>query len=169
MYICIQGRWGRGLCGPRTPGTRSIAPGPLPANKKTFFPSSFRTKLWETEREPTGAMKTKKRADERMHSLTASFLSFSPDAKHPVGGETPPARGRPCRSQFTKLQLLMCKRASTCYIASPGNRLYDKIAVSGEWVQGQCPCWGGGAKPPMVSLNRHISPAFLFYGCRCLE
>ncbi|MBR3905120.1 MAG: hypothetical protein IKJ51_05360, partial [Clostridia bacterium] len=79
------------------------------------------------------AMKTKKRAAERMHSLTASFLSFSPDAKHPAGGVShrqPVARSAGIQlaktqsffakrflrdgsagNQFAKFQLLICEKA----------------------------------------------------------
>ncbi|MBR3905697.1 MAG: hypothetical protein IKJ51_08345, partial [Clostridia bacterium] len=56
-------------------------------------------------------MKTKKTAAERRLSLTASFLSFSPDAKHPTGGVShrQPVGGRQCRSPFAKTHSFSAK------------------------------------------------------------
>ena len=52
-------------------------------------------------------MKTKK---ERLREFSHRFfLSFSPDALHPVGGIPPPARVRLCRSQFAILQFAFAK------------------------------------------------------------
>ena len=65
---------------------------------------------------PTGAMKTKKRAAERIHSLTASFLPFSPDAQasgwrcttaQPVGRVAVPL---PIRNAI----IVACNRVSAC-------------------------------------------------------
>ena len=95
---------------PPYPGSRAIGPAPFLRWRKHIVQTSFRMIIWGTEKEPTGAMKTKKRAAERMHSLTASFLSFSPDAKHPVGGVSHrPARGWLCRTQFAKTHSFSAK------------------------------------------------------------
>ncbi|MBQ4640627.1 MAG: hypothetical protein IJB69_08960 [Clostridia bacterium] len=79
-------------------------------------------------------MKTKKRAAERMHSLTASFLSFSPDAKHPVGGVShrqPVARS--AGIQLAKIQSFSAKGflRGGCAAANSQsfNRSFAKICV----------------------------------------
>ena len=67
--MLLEERPSRGLRSPRTP-TRGIAPGPFLRRRKLFLPSSFRMKLKDPKREPTGAMKTKKKPVEK-----ACFLS----------------------------------------------------------------------------------------------
>ena len=67
--MLLEERPSRGLRSPRPP-TRGIAPGPFLRRRKLFLPSSFRMKLKDPKREPTGAMKTKKKPVEK-----ACFLS----------------------------------------------------------------------------------------------
>ncbi len=75
-------------------------------------------KLWETDRAPTGAMKTKKRAAERMHSLTAFFVfpgctasGWRCSTAQPVGGCATPNSQSFIRS-FAKGFLRVAVRAS---------------------------------------------------------
>ena len=119
--------------------------------------SIFRMLIEETKTEPTGAMKTKKRAAERMHSLTASFLSFSPDAKHPVGGvphRQPVGSSAAANSQshnvpfakgflrvavphpIRKNTFVLCKNMCAWCSASPGNCMKDTVCCIRKRVQG---------------------------------
>ena len=167
----------RGLLAPRTPRGRAISPAPFLRLRKLNEQGFSACGLGKTEREHTEAMKTKKRAVERMHSLTASFLSFFPDAKHPaVGVPHRPARGaavpQPARkaatficegvsacgsagTQFAKFQSFFCTDVCACYVVSPGPRLRDMNCQFRHRVKGRCPLWGAGVKPRMVS---HASP-----------
>ena len=77
--------------------------------------------LGEPTREPTGAMKTKKRAAERMYSLTASFLSFSPDAQHPVGGVPPPSPWAAVPQPTRKVTMFLLQRGF-CVARSTGTQ-----------------------------------------------
>ena len=160
-----------GACAVPVPLTRAIDPGPNLRRRRLLLHSSFRMLLGRTGREPTGAMKTKKRAAERMHSLTASFLSFSPDAKHPVGGVPPPARGRQCRSQLAKSQCSFCKGVSACSCGAPNSQKHIRslqkyvcmlLCFTGTLFarytlqypvpgQGAMPLVGGRGKAPQVS------------------
>ena len=160
-----------GACAAPVPRTRGIAPGPNLRRRRLLLHSSFRMLLGRTGREPTGAMKTKKRAAERMHSLTASFLSFSPDAKHPaVGVSHRPTRGWLCHTQFAKMQSSFAKgflrgpqcghpirkvsivhlRKIVCVVLCFTGELYERYSLlHPELGPGHCP--GAGVKPRIVS------------------
>ena len=47
----------QGLSQPLYPCGRAIGPAPILRYRKLIVQTSFRMKLWKTEREPTGAMK----------------------------------------------------------------------------------------------------------------
>ena len=145
----------QGAMRPPYPRTRGIAPGPNLRWRRYYQQMFFRMLIGETEREPTGAMKTKKRAVERMHSLTASFLSFSPDAQHPVGGVSHrPARGRLCRSQLAKIQ---SSSANVCLRDALFHRemvWMIHIDISGIGCRVNDPA-GGWGETPQVSPTQH--------------
>ena len=163
---------GRGLCAPRSPGSRGIAPAPILRYRRLLFQTSFRMLLEETEREPTGAMKTKKRAAERMHSLTASFCRFPRmhsirsavfHTAQPVGGSAaassqrnnlPLQRGfcvAPVAHPICKETIFLCKRMCACYFAAPGNCLFDMNCSFRKKGQGAMPLVGCRGEAPQVS------------------
>ena len=146
----------RGLCSPCTP-QQGHRPCTRSATQKTVFPNFFPHAAWRTNtREPTGSMKTKKRAAERMHSLTASFLSFSPDAKHPVGGVShrqPVARS--AGIQLAKFQSFICENLCACCTVPPGNCLCDKKSRFRKMGAGSMTLLGCGAKPHRFPAQYH--------------
>ena len=143
LSACRLGeRWGRGM----------IPPAPVLRLRKLIVQTSFRMKLQVTEREPTGAMKTKKKPAEKACAFSPGlFLSFSPDALHPAGGGTPPARERQCRSQFAKFQPFICENVCACFFVSPGNYLCDTNCYFRRKGAGTMSLLGCGVKPRIVS------------------
>lgn len=83
----INGRYG--VPRPLSPPRQGHRLWTLSALQKIAFPNIFPHVAWETEREPTGAMKTKKIADGKIFS-SAIFL-FSGMPLHPAGGALPPS------------------------------------------------------------------------------
>ena len=93
-------------------------------------------------------MKTKKRAAERMHSLTASFLSFSPDAQHPAGGVSHrPARGAAVPQPIRKYTIFICESMCACCSVSPGNCYFDINCCFRKMGAGTMSLLGCGVKP----------------------
>ena len=97
---------GRGLRSPCTP-RQGYHPCTRSATHNWIEQGCFRMMGEETKNSTTGTMKTKKeRVREFSHRF---FLSFSPDAIHPVGGILPPARVCQWHFQFAKLQSFFAK------------------------------------------------------------
>ena len=99
---------------------------------------------------PTGAMKTKKRADERIFSLTASFLPFSPDAQasggwrfaaQPVGAAVP--------QSIRNITIDACKRVCA-WRRGRSQFAMEQSAFANGFVR------GGGAAPNSQWNNRHL-------------
>ena len=108
----LLGETEQGAPRPHTPRGRAISPAPFLRRRKLFPPSSFRTKLWDPKREPTGAMKMQKKAGQES-TLSCRFFLIFPGCK--ASGRrcfTPPARGWLCHTQFAKSQLAFCKGVS---------------------------------------------------------
>ncbi len=165
--LAAWGTTGQGAPRPLYPHARGIAPGPFLRCRRLLFQTSFRMFLGETKREPTGAMKTKKRADERIYSLTASFLPFSPDAQasgwrcstaQPVGRVAVPlpirnaiivacnrvSAWRQCRSQFAKKRSSSAKECVRVTRFHRESVCLMQIAISGNGSRGNAPggVWG---------------------------
>ena len=110
----------QGLAQPLYPSGRAIGPAPILRLRKLIEQTSFRMKLWETEREPTGAMKTKKKPEEKACFLSRLISFVFPgctasgwrcSTAQPVGGCATPNSQSFIRS-FAKGFLRVAVRAS---------------------------------------------------------
>ncbi len=164
----------QGASRPLYPHGRGIPPAPVLRRGRLFEQTSFRMWLGETEREPTGAMKTMKKGWQGKRAFPPAFFLFSPDAKHPVGGVShrQPVGGRQWRIQLAKRPSLsakgflrvavahpirkntfvLCKSMCACYFVSPGHCSCVENYYFRLRVKGRCPLWGAGVKPRMVPL-----------------
>ena len=181
--------WSRGLCSPRTPGSRAIGPAPVLRRGRLHLHSSFRMLLEETEREPTGVMKTMKKGWQGKQTFPPAFFSFSPDAQHPAGGVPPPSPWPAVRapnSQKYNLPLRMCvcvapvvlpirkdtificESMSACYAVPPENCLCDMNCCFRKKGPGAMPLVGcrgetphGPRKPQLHFLLTSLSFPFI--------
>ena len=110
----LLGETKQGPMRPPYPGSRAISPAPFLRWKKHIVHTSFRMKLQVTEREPTGAMKMKKKAGQES-LLSCRFFLIFPGCKsirRLVFHTAQPVARRQCRSQFAKSQCSFCKGVS---------------------------------------------------------
>ncbi|MBR3904513.1 MAG: hypothetical protein IKJ51_02230 [Clostridia bacterium] len=99
-------------------------------------------------------MKTKKMPAGKACFPTGYFLSFSPDALHPAGGGTPPARGG--GRVASNSQSFNRSFAKMCVRDSPFHRetvCVKQIANSGFGSRGDAPCGVQGQSP--AGLLKH--------------
>ena len=131
---------------PPYPRQQGDSPCTRSAIQKAAFPNIFPHVAWGTKLSPRALRKRRKSRWRKLAFSPGLFLSFSPDAQHPVGGVPPPspwaAVPHPTRKvtifllqrgfcvcsagiQLAKLQSFFCKNVCACCSVSPANCSYE--------------------------------------------
>ena len=122
--------------------------------------TSFRMKLEVTEREPTGAMKTKKKPGEKAQAFSSGlFLLFSPDAKHPAGGVPPPSPWAAVPQPTRKVTMFLLQRGF-CVARSAGTQF---AKMQSSFAKGFLR--GGSAAANSQSFNHPLRKCVCVFFC----
>ena len=138
--LCGQLKPGRGLCAPCTPH-QGVPPWTRCAKKlaASMLVLSARC-VGERNKFSTGTMKTRKRWREKVNFLLAAFFLVFPDAKHPLGGVSPPCPCADNRNPKQHWHIARLKRLQFP-ILGPG-----AMPLAG---------WRGGASQRFPKQHRH--------------
>ena len=172
-FRMLLGETKQGPMRPPYPGSRAISPAPFLRWKKHIVHTSFRMKLKITEREPTGAMKMKKKAGQES-LLSCRFFLIFPGCK--ASGRrcfTPPSpwagacgasssqrNNLPLQRGFCvaavpqpirKYTIFICESMCACCSVSPEHCLCYMNCCFRKKGQGATPLVGCGVKPRIVS------------------
>ena len=139
---------------PRQQGHR---PCTLPAMEETYRTNFFPHDNLGNGKRAHGRNENKEKAGrESLLSPPAFFYCFPRMQKHPDGGVSHrPARGPQCGQPTRKNTIFLCEGMCACCFAAPEHCLKNTYCNIWYRVKGQCPLWGAGVKPRMVSPTHH--------------